>query len=620
MNGEEITHARLRPVQAPRGARAIALSSSHSAPIHNAVEVLGFSDAALPHHVVNVRLVTAPDVAVELETQAWEVFVQDKFGACRMLKARSKGYLKRGEVLYFAWSKARGTRYGYVLDVSESENGRTRTRGGGGGARGAVETEVIDIASDDDDDRGKAESKDDAGRHATHGQERDDVNIFVHGASMGPSTSRARAKDGDKNAGASNSDERVIELELESNSDDEPKTTKRQSAGASARTNARASARDEPSTSTANAHAWRQRAQQYTEFQQPPRASRAPPSMWGGNAHEELRRQAERARVPPPPPEGLSDDSPQLRSARLALKQKHRELVEALDTEVAMRQALQQSQYDFQRTMRMPDHSLRAWHRDHLDVVAGKYQQSQFHASACRSAYQQALAYFYAEMQTFEATRGASATPTKKRKETFHDDGVSEPETERDANASSVKRTHGWDAECEAWATLLDKDPSDMSLRDLRRCATAVGVDVTAMVERDDFVAALRAKRDNEADAFKAKKKKHDEEEATRKKKRDEHRAARRAADEEESAKREAVHQVAVWAMHADLRLFLHRCGIAVQGGQYGKSTKRLLQSSYRKAMLKYHPDRARQKTTREQALASEVTKWITHAWQNLPP
>ena len=72
--------------------------------------------------------------------------------------------------------------------------------------------------------------------------------------------------------------------------------------------------------------------------------------------------------------------------------------------------------------------------------------------------------------------------------------------------------------------------------------------------------------------------------------------------------------------MHADLRLFLHRCGIAVQGGQYGKSTKRLLQSSYRKAMLKYHPDRARQKTTREQALASEVTKWITHAWQNLPP
>jgi DnaJ-domain-containing protein 1 len=70
--------------------------------------------------------------------------------------------------------------------------------------------------------------------------------------------------------------------------------------------------------------------------------------------------------------------------------------------------------------------------------------------------------------------------------------------------------------------------------------------------------------------------------------------------------------------MHADLRLFLYRCGVSID--QHGRSTKRLLQKSYRQAMLKFHPDRARQKSIREQALANEVTKWLTHAWQQLPP
>ena len=92
----------------------------------------------------------------------------------------------------------------------------------------------------------------------------------------------------------------------------------------------------------------------------------------------------------------------------------------------------------------------------------------------------------------------------------------------------------------------------------------------------------------------------------------------RREADEsaQSIAKQRAVAQVAVWARNADLRLFLQRCGIAVDAG-VGK-TKKLLTASYRRAMMRYHPDRTRRASVEEQALAAEVTKWITHAWQSL--
>jgi len=596
-------------VQAPRGARAIALASARATRVRNAEHELGFSDIALPNVIVSVRLVTTPEVAVELETEAVEVFVQDKFGTCRMLKPRSKGYLKRGEILYLAWSKARGTRYGYVLDLGEDVKGNDANANAG---KSCEANDVIELASEDDgerddEERGRAAKEATKREKSSARDERDDLEQFVNG-------SATRAKEGAKGGAGSRSDERVIELDAESNSDEEPQRTRaRGESGASAG----GSAREAPSTSAhGSARAeWRQRANPY-EFQQPPRANRAPPSMWGGSTNEELRRQAERARVPEPPPEGLADDPWELRKARAALKQKHHELVEALNTEVAMRQALQQSQTDFQRTMRAHDYTLRQWHRQNLDEVAGKYQQSQFQASACRSAYQQALAYFHVTVHTCEAMKDTRAPP-------HAEEVVSDDDDENEGVRASAKRSRAtsWEAECEAWAKLLETDPSDMSLKDLRRCATDIGIDVTAMVEREDFVSALKTRRTDEAEAFKAKKLKREEEETARKRKRDADRAARRATNEEETAKHEAVRRVAALAKDADLRLFLIRCGIPVPatGGQVVKSTKRLLKGSYKEAMMTYHPDRVRQKSVHEQAFASEVTKWITQAWQNLP-
>jgi DnaJ-domain-containing protein 1 len=46
--------------------------------------------------------------------------------------------------------------------------------------------------------------------------------------------------------------------------------------------------------------------------------------------------------------------------------------------------------------------------------------------------------------------------------------------------------------------------------------------------------------------------------------------------------------------------------------------TKRTLTAAYRKAMMKFHLDRTRSACVEQQALAAEVTKWITHAWQTI--
>jgi len=633
--------ASLRPVQAPRGAKRIDIDP-RGAPkeLLNDARALGFADPTLPRHIVTVALVTTPECAIELRTAASEVFVQDKFGALRMLKPRAKAFLKRGEVLFFAWSKARGTRFGYVLDVGEGE-GEGEGATGAGGRRETAE--VIDIASEEDasgtprrrrgdgaSERAEARGEAEAGTRSTrresgaHGKTSPSPSTTTsegtrRSARNASKTSAPEAKAKDEDTDDEDGDE-VQDDVIEVENDDWTRAKRRSEEGSPATASSSQAARHPRSNKDCPIN-WA-RARGYSKPNAPPREAetcphdyaepprREAPSMWGGQqGREEARQQAEAARIPPCPPDGLPDDPTELQNARIALKQAHKQLVTALNTEVAMRQTLAQCQLDFQRTMRGgADYALRQWHKDNLQMVAGKYQQSQFAAAAARSSYQHALKLFHRTVERCEGLRTGDASaspaaspPTKRRRKS------EEP-------AASAATKSRFDAECEAWDTLLSVDPTKMSIKDLRRCATDVGIDVSTLVEREDYVNALTKKRDTGQVAFNEKKRKRDEERAAVEAKQ----RAKKASEEEESAKREAVHQVSIWAMHADLRLFLYRCGVSID--QHGRSTKRLLQKSYRQAMLKFHPDRARQKSIREQALANEVTKWLTHAWQQLPP
>ena len=587
--------ARLRPVEAPRGAKKIPLDP-HGAPrdVRNDAASLGYADATLPSLIVTVALVTSPDVAVELRTEGREVFVQDKFGALRMLRARAKAFLKRGEVLFFSWSKARGKRFGYVLEV-ESD---AREGVGVGVGEEAGEVEVIEVASEEEE-----ETRERGGNAAATKARR------ARGREMGMKGRRRRSVDDVGKESTREEGEEDAGMFTASRGRRRRSTERPASATSSA--GATASSRRASNGSKNSQERGRGRQEHYRDERERYARDdgRREPPIWGGVGSEEARHQADAARIPPCPPEGSPDDPPALQNARTRLKQAHHQLVEALNTEVAMRQTLAQSQLDVQRAFRAnADHSLRQWHKENLQVVAGKYQQSQFAAAAARSAYQRALHLFNATKNGQNADRwaaGGTAGSTKSRK-------ANENVYEETPATTAAKARFA--AECAAWETLLEGDPTTMSLKELRKCATEIGIDTTTLVERDDYVNALLSKRTTDETSFKARKRKHEEDEAAAEVKR----RAKMSSEAEESAKREALEQVNIWATHADLRLFLHRCGMKID--QHGRSTKRLLQKSYRQAMLRFHPDRARQKSIREQALASEVTKWITHAWCSLPP
>ena len=587
--------ARLRPVEAPRGAKKIPLDP-HGAPrdVRNDAASLGYADATLPSLIVTVALVTSPDVAVELRTEGREVFVQDKFGALRMLRARAKAFLKRGEVLFFSWSKARGKRFGYVLEV-ESD---AREGVGVGVGEEVGEVEVIEVASEEEE-----ETRERGGNAAANNARR------ARGREMGMNGRRGRSVD---DVGKeSTREEGEEDAGMFTASRGRRRRSTERPANATASAGASASARRASNGSKNSQERGRGRHEHYRDERE--RCARddgrREPPIWGGVGSEEARHQADAARIPPCPPEGSPDDPPALQNARTRLKQAHHQLVEALNTEVAMRQTLAQSQLDVQRAFRAnADHSLRQWHKENLQVVAGKYQQSQFAAAAARSAYQRALHLFNATKNGQNADRWAAGGTAGSTKSHKANENVYE---ETPATTAAKAR---FAAECAAWETLLEGDPTTMSLKELRKCATEIGIDTTTLVERDDYVNALLSKRTTDETSFKARKRKHEEDEAAAEVKR----RAKMSSEAEESAKREALEQVNIWATHADLRLFLHRCGMKID--QHGRSTKRLLQKSYRQAMLRFHPDRARQKSIREQALASEVTKWITHAWCSLPP
>ncbi len=586
--------ARLRPVEAPRGAKKIPLDP-HGAPrdVRNDAASLGYADATLPSLIVTVALVTSPDVAVELRTEGREVFVQDKFGALRMLRARAKAFLKRGEVLFFSWSKARGKRFGYVLEV-ESD---AREGVGVGVGEEAGEVEVIEVASEEEETRDRGGTA--AAMKARRARGRETGMNGRRRTFVDDVAKESTREGGEEDAAMFNASRGRRRRSTERPASATP------SAGATA------SARRASNESKNSQERGRGRQKHYRDERERYARDdgRREPPIWGGVGSEEARHQADAARIPPCPPEGSPDDPPALQNARTRLKQAHHQLVEALNTEVAMRQTLAQSQLDVQRAFRAnADHSLRQWHKENLQVVAGKYQQSQFAAAAARSAYQRALHLFNATKNGQNADRwaaGGTAGSTKSRK-------ANENVYEETPATTAAKARFA--AECAAWETLLEGDPTTMSLKELRKCATEIGIDTTTLVERDDYVNALLSKRTTDETSFKARKRKHEEDEAAAEVKR----RAKMSSEAEESAKREALEQVNIWATHADLRLFLHRCGMKID--QHGRSTKRLLQKSYRQAMLRFHPDRARQKSIREQALASEVTKWITHAWCSLPP
>ena len=264
----------------------------------------------------------------------------------------------------------------------------------------------------------------------------------------------------------------------------------------------------------------------------------------------------------------------------------------------------------------------------HAQLKMEYSESSRAHKLAIRRAAATAAAAAAAAATT-QSTNHEQQTSARKRREAAAATAAEESQDEK----QWIEEKSAWDA-CFVAENDVDEsiDPhrdtiSGWSIRELKQRGALIGADFSSAIEKSEYIDAiirritavggktgwLRLKRQKDASI------------ETKKRQREKLKAYQESTAidiEAESTTRLLQHQahrtVEQWSHRADLRLFLVRCGVAVEGGERGRSDKQTLQKAYKRAMLKFHPDRQRTKTERDRVLAAEVTKFITQAWAQL--
>ena len=265
----------------------------------------------------------------------------------------------------------------------------------------------------------------------------------------------------------------------------------------------------------------------------------------------------------------------------------------------------------------------------HAQLKMEYSESSRAHKLAIRRAAATAAAAAAAAAATTQSTNHEQQTSARKRREAAAATAAEESQDEK----QWIEEKSAWDA-CFVAENDVDEsiDPhrdtiSGWSIRELKQRGALIGADFSSAIEKSEYIDAiirritavggktgwLRLKRQKDASI------------ETKKRQREKLKAYQESTAidiEAESTTRLLQHQahrtVEQWSHRADLRLFLVRCGVAVEGGERGRSDKQTLQKAYKRAMLKFHPDRQRTKTERDRVLAAEVTKFITQAWAQL--
>lgn len=579
----------------------------------------GILDERVAAHHVECRLVFAPELALELKAIA-EVYVKDRFGVLKMLKAGYVGYLQRGSVLYLTRSESVPI-CGYVLTEGSPHQAETTpsATGGKGG-------ECIDLASDSD----------------TSDSE-DEIEGRPRPRQAAPSTPQASTSSGSKeeNAptpGAKGTAENPCELL--SSDDEEEVVVERETP----RKKARKSAAKPAPRASSPPKAARRKPVKPSRSREPPLRPRpqaqpgagqgARPSYFGAGPHpanfgagphpsyygagySAPWLQPDPSTITPPkPPPPQPGDSQKVAASRLELgnawirlhdvQKYYRYLVEQLNQAQQQYHVLM-AQYGL-HPQPMLNLSINAA-TSSIQTLIQKVNEARTSISTQMSRYERALNTLNSDITLMERDRRNTSTQR----------GEAGAKTTQRGQASA----NDFQAEVKAWE-LVEKtvDLSALSAGELRRIAKAMGIDVTGLLEKEEFVNVVVAKRDSGKEAWAVRKRKRAAEEEIASRQRQKlaelrQNESRKKAEEtaQSPAKATAILKVKKWAHGADLRLFLQRCGIKVDG--HGK-TKKALQGAYRRAMLKFHPDRTRSASPADQAIAAEVTKWITSEWNTL--
>ena len=259
--------------------------------------------------------------------------------------------------------------------------------------------------------------------------------------------------------------------------------------------------------------------------------------------------------------------------------------------------------------------------KTNLQTTSFKHAQLKMEYSEASQAHKLAMKHAAAAA----AAAAATATQSKRRKATAAEESMDE------------KR---WTEEKLAWdACFINEDAEDAnidlhrdtiagwSIRDLKRRGALIGADFSSAIEKSEYIDAIvrRITAIGGKSGWLRRKRHKDASIETGKRQREKLKAYQdsTAIDiEAESATRRLQHQarktVEKWSHRADLRLFLVRCGVDVEGGERGKSDKKTLQKAYKRAMMKFHPDRQHAKAEKDRVLAVEVTKYINEVWAGM--
>jgi len=590
VNAKSPMHHHLRPVEG-KGLKPIPLPPEGSIVIGRSAR-FGILDELVVAHHVECRVIYSPILAVSLSARQ-PVYVKDRLGVLKMLKAGKVGSLKQGEVLYLA---RRGTVpiCGYIF--TEGLPAKASRKGPEGSARESNAGDCIDLLDESSDEEIDARSKPDmAPPNARDERE-------AHTSDQGKDENGAGTRSDGKGTAedpcellSSDDDDVVVER-----AERKKKVKKKQTRAAHEKTSSRK--RKQPPIRSKDQHAGAGASGAGPGFRWPP-----PPAPPPAPPPEPP------LQAPPQPAPIHPDDTPAVKQCRASLYERWNDVLRSQALYRNLAAELHQIQAEYDRLLQSSQHIMMADFATQQNFnVNVNLLTTRIHRSI-------------ASVTAARAGVGAAVAQHKTASEAV-EQAVSDMQRARRAEAaqrSGEASAKAFEEEKKAW-DLVEKttDLDTLSAGELRRIAKAMGVDIAGLLEKNEFVAAIVAKRDGGREAWTVRKRKRATEEAIaarqRKKlvelRQDE---SKREAQEssETKAKQHAVRQVAAWSRNADLKLFLQRCGIDVHGS--GR-TKKALQTAYRRAMMKYHPDRTRRASPEEQALAAEVTKWITQSWQNL--
>lgn len=545
-----------------------------------------------------------------------------------------------GEVLYLTISQ-NIPKYGYVLtkglpemkgkdshnrDVKSMHAGAAKDSGGAAGAGQSERDDVIDLLDDDSSDD-ESDAAPPPPRCATPSGH---ANFNTSGEARGENVPRTREEDCEppvnesvkqgNDEGKGTADD---PCELLSSDDEEVivqhDSKPERAAWGRSRGGRVGKARGSAGRAAAGARAGRGRGRQRQKPQQSERdeqrqQQQQPPQGAGPSGQQHSTEDVVSMYSPPAP--AHPDDTPAVLASRNTVMAAWKDLCRAQDSCKELLEILKAKQANYQEIA-----SQAGAFGLERDVAAVRQQHT--------ARLNLATAAVHTCLMRYNSARTAVVVAAAQYKRTSDDLGaaVAVMLTERRAAAEQrrgEKIASQFQAEVKAWDLVEQtSDLNILSAGELKRIATAMGVEVTGCVEKADLASAITAKRESGRETWLARKKRRaaEEEIAARQRRKlaelREEESKRQAAESAQAgAKQRAAAKVAAWAHNADLRLFLQRCGIAVDAG--AGNSKKSLTTAYRRAMMKFHPDRTRGASAEQQALASEVTKWITQAWQAL--